>query len=297
MEENHLVTCSLDRTIKFWDYLKDVDEPDHVIHASFPVWRARHTPFGYGLLAMPQRGDHDLHLYDRRNSRTEGVKQTTSTVHKFGGHDDQVKEFLWRPRGIVTESVDDREFQLVSWGTDRILRLHQVSEDVLREVGYKKGMQVQPNLNITRRNAAYKTFRDIPNDNEDGGPASIESLTSGHQGRLGTLSTLTAGMSRAPVPFIGGFGNRDSVYPMMGRKSAFAKEMDAISWMRGVKIGKRESSPSGVHQSVSSIHSPSAKTDTTWDVFESLGEEITNVADKFSKVTFDEVYCHPFQYS
>ena len=77
--------------------------------------------------------------------------------------------------------------------------------------------------------------------------------------------------------------------PMIGQRTGDSKEMDPISWMRGVKIGKREPSPSGMHQSVSSIFPPSLKTDSTWDVFESLGEEITHVGEKFTKVKFDEV--------
>ena len=286
-EADSLVTCSLDRTIKFWNYTKDAHAPDCVLHTPFPVWRARHTPFGFGLLAMPQRGDRDLHLYDRRIDAAEDVEHTATAVHKFEGHDDQVKEFLWRPRGSITEVVDDREFQLVSWGTDRILRLQNVDERTLRNVGYKKGMQVTQRMNITRKNALYKTFREDPSKadaNASGGDGSLNGV-----GALGMGSALTIGMSRTSVPFIGGYGNGGLMSPMIGQRTGDSKEMDPISWMRGVKIGKREPSPSGMHQSVSSIFPPSLKTDSTWDVFESLGEEITHVGDKFTKVKFDEV--------
>ena len=286
-ETSNLVTCSLDKTIKFWNYTKDRDEPDRVLHTPFPVWRARHTPFGFGLLAMPQRGDHDLHLYDRRTDVVEHNEHTATAVHSFDGHDDQVKEFLWRPRGNVTENMDDREFQLVSWGTDRVLRLQKVDEEILGNVGYKKGMQVQRRMNITRKNAAYKTFREDPSRTEEnalGGDGPFSSA-----GALGMRSAPTIGMSRTPVPFIGGYGNGDFISPAVGQRSGASKEMDPISWMRGVKIGKREHSPSGTHQSVSSIFPPSVKTDPTWDYFESLGEEITHVGDKFKKVKFEEV--------
>lgn len=43
-----LVTCSLDKTIKFWDYTVDDEVPEKVITTPFPVWRARNTPFGWG---------------------------------------------------------------------------------------------------------------------------------------------------------------------------------------------------------------------------------------------------------
>ena len=286
-ETSNLVTCSLDRTIKFWNYTKDADEPDRILHTPFPVWRARHTPFGFGLLAMPQRGDHDLHLYDRRADADKDAEYTVS-VHRFDGHDDQVKEFLWRPRGNVTEDVDDREFQLVSWGTDRILRLQKVNEEILGNVGFKKGMQVKRKMNITRKNAIYKTFR------ED--PSRAEVNTSGGNGpfngarALESRSVPAIGMSRAPVPFIGGYGTGDFMNPMIGPRTVASKEMDPISWMRGVRIGKREPSPSVTHQSVTSMLSPNLKTDPTEDVFESLAEEITHVGDKFKKVKFEEVY-------
>lgn len=285
-ETTKFMTCSLDRTIKLWDYEKQTDdnrtqEPEHVLRTQFPVWRARYTPFGFGLLAMPQRSDYDLHLYDRRNLEPEGDSHATPAVHQFGGHEDQVKEFLWRSRGNVTDNIDDREFQLVSWGTDRILRLHQLDEDVLGRTGYEKG--VNRNFNVTRRNAVYRTFRDnLPKNTQAAHPDSPPAH--------GMRSALTAVMTRARVPFIGGYGNGGFMSPTLGRKTQSPKEMDPISWMRGVKIGKREPSPSGMHQSVSSIVSQSLKTDPSWDVFENLGEEIMHVGDKFRKVKFDEVW-------
>ncbi len=288
-ESTNLATCSLDRTIKFWDYTRETDEPDHIIRTPFPVWRARHTPFGYGLLAMPQRGDHDLHLYDRRLD--EDPEQVAIAIHKYDGHNDQVKEFLWRSRGSITESNDNQEFQLVSWGTDRMLRLHKVSEAVLADVGYEKGMEIKRRVNFTRRNAVYKTFRVGPSKGlqDDQGHAFDILGTSGNIPNVGMRLTPNTGMSRASVPFIGGYRSEGFVTSVATRRSATTDDVDPISWMRGVKIGKRSISPSGMHQSVSSIMSPNLKAYPTWDIFESLGEEITHVGEKFAKVAFDEV--------
>lgn len=284
IETNKLVTCSLDKTIKFWDFNKEEDAPERDLHVSFPVWRARYTPFGFGILAMPQRGDYDLHLYDRRTDGSEDQEHKTTAVHKFGGHNDHVKEFLWRPRGSITESTDEREFQLVSWGTDRVLRLHQVDEDVLGTVGYEKG--VKRNFNVTRKNAVYKTFRENPatTTEEDASTSLLEGSS-----KLGMRSALSVGMSKVSVPFIGGYGTGGFMSPVLGLKSPARREIDPITWMRGVKIGKRETSPD-MHQSVSSIMSPSLRLDPTWDGFESLGEEITHVGDRFRKVKFDTVW-------
>ena len=288
---NNLVTCSLDRTIKFWDYTSHADKPDRTITTPFPVWRARYTPFGSGLLAMPQRGDHDLHLYDCRLNK-DGATDSNTSVHQFSGHNDQVKEFLWRYRGTVTDQIDNREFQLVSWGTDRILRLHHVNDDTLDNVGYRQGMEVERKLNFTRRNATYKTFRDDPAriDVKTSRSASaagifdlVEKINSRYSGGL------SFGMNQVTMPTRVGWGNEDFIGSTAGKKTKNLGEMDAISWMRGVRIGKRETTPSGMDQSLASILSPELKADKSWDAFESLGEEILHIGDKFGKVVFEKV--------
>ena len=246
MRPEAVVTCSLDKTIKFWDYSKDTDVPEKVIHAPFPVWRARHTPFGLGVLVMPQRGNSDLHLYSRAANANSENPDELSLVHSFPGHKGQVKEFLWRPRGTVLDGLDHREFQLVSWGTDRELRLHRVNPDVLRGVGYETGKSFNAALNITRDGAVYKTFRDEPNsaEHEDGsvGPQK-------YQARI-------TGMSGISMPYTRG-------WTQAGGGSAIRADMNPISWMRGVKI-------------------------SGWEV-ETLGDEISHVGEKFSKVAFESV--------
>ena len=287
---NCLITCSLDKTIKFWDYSLDSQEPDQVIRTPFPVWRARHTPFGRGILAMPQRGNNDLHLYEY--SRHEGVTQSDKIgpVHLFQGHQDQVKEFLWRPRGGVENGIDNREFQLVSWGADRILRLHRVDQHTLEGVGYEKGKEVSRKLNLTRKNAAYKTFRDDPSKLGNG-PKRITSTSYSNldlQSRVNIRSALSMGMSKASIPASIGLGNGAFMRsrPSVNTSKLERKDIDPIAWMKGVKIGKRE----GLDQSISSALSPNLGASKNWEPFESLGEEISQVGDRFSKVTFDEVW-------
>ena len=287
-ETNNLVTCSLDKTIKFWDYTKDDDEPERILKTPFPVWRARHTPFGHGLLAMPQRGDNDLHLYNRRTNEDTPQTMSASSVHTFEGHHDQVKEFLWRPRGNVSATMDDRDYQLVSWGADKVLRLHQVSDDITSSVGYSKGMDVKRSTGFTRKGASYKTFRDAPRT-DDVGLFSMTYDPMGGQTGFGMRLPSSLDMSKMSAPFSGGLKEGGPKSSRTGTKTKSSKDMDPISWMRGVKIGKRSISPPGLHQSISTIMSPTLKAQPTWDIFESLGEEITVVGDKFSKVTFDEV--------
>lgn len=63
-------TCSLDKTIKNWSY-KTPDEPINTIQMNAPVWRARHLPFGDGLLALPQRNDPALSIFTKQGTLVE----------------------------------------------------------------------------------------------------------------------------------------------------------------------------------------------------------------------------------
>ena len=283
-ESRSLVTCSLDKTIKFWDIDSATDKPQKVIDTPFPVWRARHTPFGYGLLAMPQRGDFDLHMYDRRPLGDGQEADATMPVCSFEGHDDRVKEFLWRPRGATADGFDSREFQLVSWGSDKMLRLHQVNDAILATVGYQRGRKVKSNISVTRKNPTYKTFREIlasPFDYSDVSERRSFSQSGFDKGsRLGISNELKVERGLREV---------GPARSMAVAKNKDLVDMDPIAWMKGVKIGKRVASPSGIHRNVSSIFSPKMMGDQHWETFESLGEEISYIGQKFGKVVFDEV--------
>lgn len=255
-----LVTCSLDRTVKFWDYTTDSsDVPEKQIHTPFPVWRARNTPFGWGVLAMPQRANNDLHLYSRRAEEGSSPEDDLPLVHSFPGHKGQVKEFLWRPRGGVADGIDHREYQLVTWGTDRELRLHRVDPEIFQRVGYEKGKSFISTRTVTRLGAVYRTFRDVNSDLE------IDDMdTASSVGAQTQNQTTGAGMNAITVPHSRGWikgGHVDRVG--MQPRSNLRADTNPIAWMRGVKI-------------------------SGWDI-ETLGDEISHVGEKFTKVSFDSV--------
>ncbi|KAL9586654.1 MAG: hypothetical protein Q9203_003792 [Teloschistes exilis] len=291
-ETNSVATCSLDKTIKFWDYTSDSDKPERTIRTPFPVWRARHTPFGSGLLAMPQREDFDLHLYDRRPCEQSQEPHSMPMVHRFDSHEGQVKEFLWRARGSIEDSKDSRDFQLVSWGSDRVLRLHRVDQEVLGKVGYIRGQRVKRTIPFTRKHAVYRSFRVDPfiatRDAAGLDQRYIHDLDPFDNPGFPGLAN--AGMSMNSMSRSGIWASGDSrSVSMVGRKHRTHGGSDAISWMRGVKIGKRETAQAGFEQSASSVLSPSLKASQPWDTFDSLAEEITHLADTFSKVTFENI--------
>ena len=68
-----------------------IHTPRTVIHTKYPVWRARHLPFGQGVLSLAQRGQTALEMYH------EG--QPEAPVWKAEGHLDVVKEYVWRSKG------------------------------------------------------------------------------------------------------------------------------------------------------------------------------------------------------
>ncbi|KAJ3121052.1 hypothetical protein HK100_012546 [Physocladia obscura] len=148
---DEILTCSQDATVKFWNWNYEngsgttstginsegvVAGPnistgpgslntlklEGSITAANPVWRARYTPFGNGVLTMPLKKDLDLTLYSLDN--------LASPVTTFTGHKDIVKEFVWRKYG-------DDEYQLVTWSKDQTLRLWPVDRKTKSAIGYK----------------------------------------------------------------------------------------------------------------------------------------------------------------
>ena len=221
-------------------------------------------------------------------------------AHQFEGHQDQVKEFLWRFRGSVVDNIDHREFQLVTWGTDRDLRLHLVDERVLDKIGHRKSQELRKGLNITRKGAPYKTFRDEDLGHPQQKSATRRKPTSPLRADAAKESSfmgaISAGMSKAPIPQSKGWGAGGYVTPSTGmqvrRKSR--KVIDAIDWMKGVKIGKGDLVGGYGVQSTSGgtsldYTSTSGRLGDNWESPESLGDEITQAAARYSKVSFEHV--------
>ena len=264
-EPHKIVTCSLDRRVKFWNLQKDENKPDRTIETGFPVWRARHTPFGWGIVALPQRGSSELPLYDRRER--DGHYEP-APVAKFSGHDGQVKEFLWRARGNIVDGIDQRDFQLISWGTDRKLRLHLLDPDALAGIGYEKGVSKTHRLNFTRRGAKYRTFRDLPDEASSpiDSNARTESLPSQYQMlSLRNRRSTTVGMSKLNVSQVRGWAaskDKSSRNAMHG-KSHYNNDINPIAWLKNVKIG-------------------------AWDP-DALAEEVRHVGDIFKNVDFEVI--------
>ncbi|KAI1631274.1 hypothetical protein F4809DRAFT_181279 [Biscogniauxia mediterranea] len=285
-----VVTCSLDKSIKFWDYVAS-DEPERIIRTEFPVWRARHTPFGYGLLAMPQNDPGNLYLYDIRRKEEEPLDHAVDPLTVFTGHGNhKVKEFLWRSRGTISDDgVDNREFQLVSWGEDNYLRLHRTGLDILESVGHNKCGATR-NIIITRKGAAYKTFRAV-----DDHPTREKRSTTmsdprpgsgGGQFRRSALTLGTQTMSVQPSrPGSGWRGLSMKAKPTAAK--GVDRNVDQLGWMKGITMSKKKSIPIGTpprkDSKDSMMFGPSFH-DPHWGEPETLQEEIVRVSEQLPNV-------------
>ncbi|KJZ75882.1 hypothetical protein HIM_04706 [Hirsutella minnesotensis 3608] len=290
-----IVTCSLDKSIRFWDYGKDDDMLEHVILTDYPVWRARHTPFGWGLLAMPQNEPGDLYLYDRLWSEESSIEVAAKPVAVFPGHGDhKAKEFLWRTRGNITEDADQREFQLVSWGTDNELRLHCVDNSVLSSVNHVKGGPARKGMSLTRQGATYKTFRTVDDSsNKDRKAGTMSDHRSGTSTPLHKQSALTHGMRT------GAFGNRQmkSAWrgPSMKAKVESGKSADRsqtqLGWMKGITITKRKPSSDVPrrHGSKDSGLGGHDYADDEWGQPDTIHEELLRVSTQIPKVKWENI--------
>lgn len=300
-DPSKILTCSLDSTIKLWDHVGKTaatNTPRRIIRTHYPIWRARHTPFPHGIIAMPQRGNSSLWLYKHVNDSSREMFNNEA-VHEFRGHepDAQVREFLWRVRGGTDDHIDDREFQLVSWGTDRRLHLHRVGSELLDStVGFRTGKPRIEAPNLMRRGAAYVTYRDGP----------IPTQTTNAQGEItsprvppkGNLSTLLQNYSLSNDVFssrhVGDIRSQAiaetqpiretmTAVPIRRNKTRVATQ---IKWMDGVKF-------TGQHDKV--VELPDRREDQNRDDRTSnqdqldIGAEISQVGSKYKKLDFEVI--------
>ncbi|ORY67643.1 WD repeat-containing protein [Pseudomassariella vexata] len=296
-EPTSVVTCSLDKTIKLWDYAVS-DEPQRIIRTDFPVWRARHTPFGWGLLAMPQNDPGHLYLYDTRRDANQPQDGNVAPVAMFPGHGNhKVKEFLWRSRGGVSEDgIDKRDFQLVSWGEDNELRLHRVDSSALENVGYVKGSPARKKLNLTRKGAAYKTYRSVDDHwARERKSATMSDPRPGSGGIAHRRSALTSGMQSMSSHYRPG---AISTWrgPSMKAKSTAGKHGDGITdqlgWMKGITLSKRKTTtaePQQRRESKDSVMFSSSYHDDHWGEPETLQDEIIRVNQQLPNVHWENV--------
>lgn len=108
-----LLTCSLDHAVKLWDVFDDARNAKAICDLRAPVWRAKYTPLGNAILTVPlstasQRTINVPYLWNIGNLK--------NPFQTFNGAT-SVLDFQWR------RSQGDREFQLLTWSRDQMLKL------------------------------------------------------------------------------------------------------------------------------------------------------------------------------
>lgn len=159
----------------------------------------------------------------------------------------------------------------------------------LKPVGYQKGMHIEEKWTLTRRGAPYKSFREktVTQPSRFGEDAPNTQTASGLDvPQAGT----SPGMNKAPIPIAGGWADGGSMMTYSGMETRNVKhdDKDLITWMKGVRFGKRGPSSSDRRKSrkqsmLVDIHGVSAES-----MSENLSDEIIHVGDIFTKVTFEE---------
>ncbi|KAM7352061.1 WD repeat domain 59 isoform 2-T3 [Cochliomyia hominivorax] len=119
--ETCLATASQDGTVKYFD-INNPRRAEKIITTTSPVWRARYTPIGNGLVSIvvPHlgRGENSLLLWS--NSKQN------DPVCSFVGHTDVILDFAWRPN-----HTKQMEIELVTWSRDRTLRVWKIDDKML----------------------------------------------------------------------------------------------------------------------------------------------------------------------
>ncbi|XP_052233615.1 GATOR complex protein WDR59-like isoform X3 [Dreissena polymorpha] len=126
-KENCFTTASQDGSAKFWDHT-NFRQYKGMLKSGLPVWRAKYTPFGDGLISVVMstlsRGDNSLFMWNNLS--------LNEPVHQFVGHMGTVVEYMWRKK-----KEDEKDYQLVSWSRDQNLKIWKVDSQLQRLCGHE----------------------------------------------------------------------------------------------------------------------------------------------------------------
>ncbi|XP_050528244.1 GATOR complex protein WDR59 isoform X2 [Daktulosphaira vitifoliae] len=173
--ENQLVTCSQDCTVKFFD-INNLRKTENVLNTVTPVWRAKYTPFGDGILIVLvppiKRVDNNLLLWN--------LSAINVPVHTFVGHSDTILEFQW------LKNHDDKtaEYELITWSKDQTMRLWHVMP-FLHDVPIESNDRSNINDLDNYRNIHFSESNIVANNSFNG----VDVVDQGIQGSTYSISS------------------------------------------------------------------------------------------------------------
>ncbi|KAF7354044.1 WD-REPEATS-REGION domain-containing protein [Mycena venus] len=121
--------------------------PAHTIRTAHPVWRARHLPFGRGVLSLPQRGGTGLGMYafgmtparmragsGASQQRTQARKRRRNEDSDDSDSEDEARRRQWvggEEAGVGEEDA--------GWGGDEPVEVFEGHTDVVKEFVWRRG--------------------------------------------------------------------------------------------------------------------------------------------------------------
>lgn len=307
---SNIITCSNDKTIKFWDLNKfvsqnsestqdtsdDIDSsnvwPAVVVKTDFPVSRARNLPFGSDKACgvMPLRGGEDaIHIlnyeHPYREAHNTGRTQimTRDDIHFFKGHKGPIKDFLWRARHENYDGFESKtkskDYQLVTWSSqDCDLKLWSDGEELYRKVNYNPSNENMLDLLPQE----FSTIEGKKDEKIVGKPCE-DSTTKKMTFKYDTYCTEPP----ISIDFLSQNNRGDLLSSSIAFKiaqnnkfnSKVSLKFNHLNWISGVRMGRRE--PTNNNISTSSL----LKDDGPFN----LGEEASIVGRKFPKIRFEKI--------
>lgn len=124
-DQEQLITCSQDNTIKLWDLNSNKIKPSANLQTRIPAWRIRYTPISSNAIltsTLPQLRSRSectaLKLWSMKPNKYEQKK--LELILGLVGHTDVIIDFDWRARPSSTSS------EIVSWSKDQTLRVWRI---------------------------------------------------------------------------------------------------------------------------------------------------------------------------
>ncbi|KAJ1893681.1 hypothetical protein LPJ66_005614 [Kickxella alabastrina] len=135
--EDLIVSAGLDRTIKRWNFKYGSPTEDYAHTFAHGVVSAKYLPFGDGILVTQKSPDNIVLVIKDSPQMTP--------VHEFFGHTGTVLASEWRVYGKsnADNSADSRDYQLVTWGQDRVMRMWAANVRLVESVGGDVGRVAQ----------------------------------------------------------------------------------------------------------------------------------------------------------
>lgn len=187
--------------------------------------------------------------------------------------------------------MDNRDFQLVSWGGDNELRLQCTDAPTLAAVGFVKGNRVEKGWKLTRKGATYKTFRTTDeNTDRDRKSGKMSDQRPGSGGTSRKQSALTMGMRSS----MSHSRQQRSAWRATSMKAKVAGNRDSetqIGWLKGITMTKRKASigPPRRHSSKDSQIFRHGYPDDDWGEPDTIQEELLRVSQQIPKVKWEDI--------